>query len=209
MCTNSDDQFKTSRSIMDPIHGMIQLTDFEMKVIEHRLFQRLHFMRQLSLTYQVYPGATHTRFAHSLGVMHMGNQILEHCIKNTNKYQGRPQEPLTNQADFKLFDLDKDKCMYMKILKNFRLACLLHDIGHGPLSHSFDKFAIKRDRLEEILENYQSHIEKSKDNNDVEHETMSEIFIATILDDLKKENDEWDKDIDRDCILKFLIPAYI
>src|SRR3954471_12818132 len=60
-----------------PIHGFIRFSEHERKVIDHRLFRRLRWIRQLALTELVYPGATHTRFEHSLGVMEVATRIFD------------------------------------------------------------------------------------------------------------------------------------
>ena len=61
--------------IRDPIHVFIRLDSDELKVLNSRPFQRLRYINQLAMTYLVYPGATHKRFEHSLGVM----ELLERC----------------------------------------------------------------------------------------------------------------------------------
>src|ERR1700692_1239984 len=60
-----------------PIHGFIRFSENERQVVDHRLYQRLRFIRQLALTELVYPGATHTRFEHSLGVMEVATRIFD------------------------------------------------------------------------------------------------------------------------------------
>src|SRR2546430_10671506 len=60
-----------------PIHGFIRFSENERKIIDHRLFRRLRWIRQLALTELVYPGATHTRFEHSLGVMEVATRIFD------------------------------------------------------------------------------------------------------------------------------------
>lgn len=62
--------------IRDPIHGLIELTEGEAAIIRHEAFQRLRNIRQLALTSKVYPGATHTRFEHSLGTMHIADRMM-------------------------------------------------------------------------------------------------------------------------------------
>ena len=91
--------------VSDPIHGLIEYDDKEEKIINSVIFQRLRGIKQLALASMVYPGAHHTRFEHSLGVMHLAGKV-DKCLK-----------------------LPDEKT---KIL---RLAGLLHDIGHGPFSH--------------------------------------------------------------------------
>ena len=101
-----EDELKYFR---DPIHGFIEVSPFELKIISHPLFQRLRRIKQLGLAEYVYHGANHTRFAHSLGVMHIVKRVLE------------------------ILGLRKEDYAEKVII-----AALLHDIGHPPLSHSFE-----------------------------------------------------------------------
>ena len=66
--------------IRDPIHGFIELDDWERDIVNHPVFQRLRRIRQLGLTDMVYPGATHSRFEHSLGVMHVATRMFEAIV---------------------------------------------------------------------------------------------------------------------------------
>lgn len=91
--------------VRDPIHGFIYYNENEEKIINTEVFQRLRRIKQLSLANYVYPGATHTRFEHSLGVMHISGEICKRLEINEEK------------------------------TKIIRMAALLHDIGHGPFSH--------------------------------------------------------------------------
>ncbi len=95
--------------IRDPIHGDLKLSRLEFSLIDLPPFQRLRFIRQLGATYLVYPGANHTRFEHSLGSMHLA---------------GRVMNELRIRGYFSSFEEEV-----------LRIASLLHDIGHGPLSH--------------------------------------------------------------------------
>jgi HD superfamily phosphohydrolase len=95
------------REIRDPIHGFIQRTEQEEKIIDTRAFQRLRGIRQLAMANLVYPGALHTRFDHSIGVMHIADKLAKQLLKDE----------------------------YDKEIKIIRLAALLHDLGHGPFSH--------------------------------------------------------------------------
>ena len=97
----------TARSyeIRDPIHGFIALSQKEVNLINTRAFQRLRRIRQLAMAFLVYPGTLHTRFDHSIGVMHIAGRICDR-LKRTDKER-----------------------------EQVRLAALLHDIGHGPFSH--------------------------------------------------------------------------
>ena len=97
--------------IRDPIHGFIKLSEQEKDLIDTEVFQRLRRIRQLAMTFLVYPGAKHTRFDHSIGVMHIAGRICK-----------RLQELNPSRVSDKNVD-------------RVRLAALLHDVGHGPFSH--------------------------------------------------------------------------
>src|SRR5258706_15227138 len=68
---------KLFHEIRDPIHVFIHLDWYEKKVLDSRPFQRLRNINQLALTYQLYPGATHKRFEHSLGVMELAGRVFD------------------------------------------------------------------------------------------------------------------------------------
>ena len=99
--------------IIDPIHDFIRVYEHEISIIDKPIFQRLRHIRQLSGAHLTYPAAQHTRFEHSLGVMHIAS-LAGHA--------------LNEKGIFKSDDIE--------IL---RLAGLLHDIGHGPFSHLFEE----------------------------------------------------------------------
>lgn len=94
--------------IHDPLHGTIKLEGIFLELIESPELQRLHHIRQLGLAYLVFPGANHTRFSHSLGTYFIASQIAS-----------RLSLPAEDQT-----------------LVN--VAALLHDIGHGPFSHTLE-----------------------------------------------------------------------
>ncbi len=98
--------------IRDPVHGSIAINDAEIPILEHAFFQRLRRIKQLGFSEYVFPGATHTRYIHSIGVMHVSTMVFN------NLFQGQ------DSADLR------------RLKETLRLGCLLHDIGHAPLSHS-------------------------------------------------------------------------
>ncbi|MCV0393407.1 MAG: HD domain-containing protein [Nitrosopumilus sp.] len=104
---------KNYLDIIDPIHDFIRVYDHELSIIDNPIFQRLRRIRQLSGAHLTYPAAQHTRFEHSLGVMHIASQA---------------GNALSEKEILKSDDIE--------IL---RLAGLLHDIGHGPFSHLFEE----------------------------------------------------------------------
>ncbi len=109
---------KNYLDIIDPIHDFIRVYDNELKLIDSPIFQRLRRIRQLSGAHLTYPAAQHTRFEHSLGVMHIS---------------GQAGHALNEKGILKTDDIE--------IL---RLAGLLHDIGHGPFSHLFEEIISKK-----------------------------------------------------------------
>lgn len=94
------------------IHKWISLSKQEMSIVNHPLFQRLRHIKQLTCVDQVYPTATHNRFVHSLGVMHVAGLYAKRLFKR------HPRKK--------------------EMVQLARIAGLLHDIAHGPFSHSFD-----------------------------------------------------------------------
>lgn len=110
--------------IRDVVYGFVRLDQQEWDIVNHEVFQRLRRVKQLSLTDMVYPGATHTRLEHSIGVMQMASDIFDSIIR---KDQAR-------SLLFEHYKLNSDGInRYRKII---RLAALLHDIGHAPFSHA-------------------------------------------------------------------------
>ncbi len=113
--------------IRDPVYGFITFNDWEKEIINHVAFQRLRRIRQLALTDMVYPGAEHTRFEHSLGVMHLTTLMYDAIINNdTNK------KILEERLSYNDAGLKKDRQL-------IRLAALLHDVGHAPFSHASEE----------------------------------------------------------------------
>lgn len=100
--------------INDPVYGFIHIqNELIFDIVSHPWFQRLRHIKQLGLTDFVYPGALHTRFQHALGAMHLMGRVLDHL-----KSKGVDITPVEYEAA--------------------QLAVLLHDLGHGPLSHALE-----------------------------------------------------------------------
>ena len=100
-------------SIHDAIHGTIDVSHAEIKLIDSQPFQRLRHIKQLGFSELAFPGATHTRYAHSLGAMQMATHMVEKVL-----------EPLGLSAS-----------EASRLRQLVRLAVLFHDIGHAPFSH--------------------------------------------------------------------------
>ncbi len=118
------------RLIMDPVHGGISLFKHEVLVLDHPLFQRLRFICQNDILSLVFPGATHSRFLHSIGAMHTGGRMFRTMISAYLAEYGK--QGLGDVQPNQLPALD-----YFHKLT--RLACLLHDCGHSSFSHQFTK----------------------------------------------------------------------
>lgn len=108
--------------IRDPVHGFVVYDDFERELIDSHPFQRLRRIKQLATTHLVYPGAVHTRFEHSLGVMHLATEVFDELV---HKHWDSVERVLG------LTDRDE----LGRLRRVLRLAALLHDIGHAPFSH--------------------------------------------------------------------------
>ncbi len=120
--------------INDPVYGFISIqSDLIYDLIQHPYFQRLRYIKQLGLSDLVYPGAQHTRFHHALGAVHLMGRVLKNLqLKGV---------VITDQE-----------------AEAAQIAILLHDIGHGPLSHALE---------ETILQ-------------DVKHESLSYLFMKEL-----------------------------
>jgi len=129
--------------IRDPIHGYIFITDIEKELIDSRPMQRLRRLKQLAGAHLSYPGAEHSRFVHSLGVMHLAGILANRLMQ-----MGYITESEVQKA---------------------RIAGLLHDVGHGPFSHMYEEvldkhckmtheditqWLIKESEIKDILDKY-------------------------------------------------------
>jgi HD superfamily phosphohydrolase len=103
--------------IKDPVHGYVYITEEEKEITDSFPVQRLHRLRQLAGAEYVYPGANHTRFEHSVGVMYLAGRVAEN-----------PNIAQVTSADE---------------AETVRIAALLHDVGHGPFSHIFEHLLTK------------------------------------------------------------------
>lgn len=100
--------------IRDPIHGSIDVTQDELVLIDSPFFQRLRYVKQLGFGDLAFPGATHTRYAHSMGAMHLASRVIDALLR----------------------DFDGPADMATRMRQAVRLGILFHDVGHAPLSHA-------------------------------------------------------------------------
>ena len=120
---------KESFEIRCPIHGSIALDDQERTLLDHPLVQRLRHVSQLGLASLVFPSATHSRLAHSLGVMHLAGRIFDQAWTQS--------AAVLEAAKF----TDDDVHYFRQVV---RLAALLHDLGHPPFSHACEELLLKQ-----------------------------------------------------------------
>lgn len=102
-------------TIRDPIHGTMLVTDEERAIIDTPAVQRLRNVRQLGFADLAFPGATHSRYSHSLGAMHIAGRIADNVFADVNP---------------------ADRAY---LIQRVRLAALLHDVGHAPMSHTSER----------------------------------------------------------------------
>ena len=156
---------KSSKIVRDPIHGNIKLKDHIVKLLESPEVQRLANIKQLGFAHLVFPGAHHTRLEHSLGAYQIASQISKSL--NLNEYQK-----------------DVVSC-----------AALLHDIGHGPFSHTLESLLLEKfgvdhvDLTEELIQGdygifesgekefiQSQSVHKILSNNDIDREEIINII---------------------------------
>ncbi|RWM88951.1 MAG: HD domain-containing protein [Mesorhizobium sp.] len=189
---------KTQR-LRDPVHGLIvfredvPIDQLAWRLIDTPEFQRLRRIKQLGVSEFTFPGATHTRFAHSIGVFHNARSLVQ-IIEREMKRQGK--------------DYDRGRADVAVI------AALLHDLGHGPFSHTFE--GVQKSRgvkkrhekwtaeiisnlngcLRPLLENFVndrdfcaevSGLLEAEDPEDIYHAVVSSSFDADRLDYLRRD----------------------
>lgn len=110
---NYDLSYWDHKVIRDPLYGFVHLSERETLLIATPYMHRLNRIKQLAHTYLVYPSAVHTRFEHSLGILHIADRMCA-CFKITDKRR-----------------------------EIARISALLHDVGHGPFSHLFEEILIR------------------------------------------------------------------
>ena len=137
--------------IYDNIHGMIEIPDNIKCIIDTREFQRLRKIKQLGLVYNVFTGASHNRFEHSLGVYFLAKKYIQ--ILNTD---------IIDQGCRRWFNTKQEHLI--------SVAALIHDLGHGPFSHLFDDLTDSSHEIRsiEIFKNMNLKYDLKYNENDIQ-----------------------------------------
>ncbi len=151
--------------IKDPVHGTISLGRDEVSVVDSAEFQRLRLIKQLGFSEFSFPGATHSRYLHSLGVCHVAGMAFDYIFKNHE------------------FSTPQVRKRFRQVL---RLGALLHDIGHGPLSHATEEVMPPRSALN--IQTYTHRKSPGLLDGKASHEdyTVKYITDSALTDILKK-----------------------
>ncbi len=129
---------KSHKILNDPVYGFVSIPyGILFDLVEHPYFQRLRSIKQVSLTHYVYPGALHTRFHHAIGALHLMGKAIDSLKRKGVKINKREAEAV-------------------------KIAILLHDIGHGPFSHTLENTLIE-----------------------IHHEELSLLFMERLNDEFK------------------------
>lgn len=154
-----------------PYMAFVAINDWEREIISQPAFQRLRRIRQLAWTDQVYPGAMHTRFEHSLGVMHTA-AMLYGAIRQ------RSAPVLEHELGYKDAGLDRD-------LQLVRLASLLHDVGHAPFSHASENLLPEQDNGKKFKhEQYSAAIVRTELKDVIENHALNTTNYGFTADDI-------------------------
>jgi uncharacterized protein len=141
--------------IRDPIHGTMEVSDAETLILDSRAYQRLRQIKQLGFAEFSFPGATHNRYLHSLGATHLAGLCFDSIFRHHK------------------FSSEKARVRLRQVL---RLGALLHDIGHGPLSHTTEEVMPKLGELK-----LSAYKKRRKD-----------VPYPKVLDDLNRQADHED-----------------
>jgi len=168
--------------IMDPIHGGIEIFDHEIRIIDHPLFLRLRHIKQNDILQYVFSGATHTRFEHSIGVMHVASHFFQNMLRNC----------LANGSKT---IMDENEMRAIQYLYGcLRIAALLHDLGHMPFSHLFERSDIGKKLFndKEIISGIWDGTPTEYMNaipTKLEHEHLSIRYAIIVLESIKDNTD--------------------
>lgn len=171
---------RKTKTLLDSVHGNIEIPiDYFNEIIDTPYFQRLRRIEQNSCR-SVFPSARHDRFIHSIGVFHLGSRIAN-AIMHKCGPDGENNLPVNAE----------------KVIETYRLACLLHDIGHTPFSHTFEEYFnydILISKLKELFNDNQLNEDiASSKKKAAEHEVISAYVAVSVFRERysKKDSIDW------------------
>lgn len=183
------------KTIRDPVHGDIFIPNEFLQIIDTPEFQRLRRIHQLSVAYMAFPGADHTRFSHSIGTFYIMRKIINHFT------------PILHDMNLSINEREINLAL---------AAALLHDVGHGPFSHSFETSLPNKNGSHE---DWTAKIITSKDSqiNKVLVQNFGDDFPKDVADLIKKNRqakhksfgEEESETIDLSFIISSLISSQI
>jgi len=167
-----DELIKPYKVIRDPVHGDIWITKIEEAIVDMKVFQHLRTLKQLGPTYFVYPSATHSRFEHSLGTLHMAKTIIEAINQN---YRWNYSDILLSSEDTFIT----------------RIVALIHDLAHISFGHTLeDEGELFKEKKQWIDEKRRSEILEKQVNpllsECLRAKDISEEKIKDIQEEIKK-----------------------
>lgn len=189
--------------IRDPVHGSIYLSEPEVSILDTLVFQRLRTIKQLGFSEFSFPGATHNRYIHSIGVGHLAAQCFD--------------------SIFNAFPFSKNS-VRLRFRQCVRLAALLHDVGHGPLSHTTEqvmpavedlKISVYGNKTKSRRANHEDYTIKIVTDSEISNVIKSHInellpiHVACLIDKNLNCPDDFfkDRDIDFRPILSQIISS--
>lgn len=158
---------KNFKLFKDSVHGTLEFSKQHLAIIDHPLFQRLRNLKQLGATCWVYPGATHTRFEHSLGVGFLSQKYLR----------------ILKEHDKSIECSDEDGFLV-------GVAGLCHDLGHGPFSHTFEKWMRSRGTLWHHEDYSVSFLEQIVNDCSIDFTTDQVTFVKDLIKGNSRKKDE-------------------
>ena len=172
------------KAIKDNVWGMVEIDPVSAWLIDCPILQRLRYVKQLGVSYLTYPGAQHSRFEHSVGVLHVVNRLISAFLRNKENESGAHDDSPLRAASY-------PEASYEATV--VRLAALLHDIGHIPFSHATETFFTQSDTFTKIgpyrtfdfLGEFHLYYRGIKSNRPTkaarEKKSLSEIFSAAVV----------------------------
>lgn len=161
--------------IYDKVWGEIEMSDLAISIIDTPMYHRMSYIKQTSMAYRVFPTATHTRFNHQVGVYGLLKKTLNTLISKGHLIIAEDTKPLTPDEMTERMKNGLKPSITKTEQEWICLGGLLHDLGHGPASHTFDDF------IEELMDSglitnkkWRTHEERSQElfRNMVKNDTI-------------------------------------